>query len=131
MPGRHCKTSLTDDFFFFFFLRSACHQIRKLNKILSQIGFDMCLALGQLSPPSPDSSLQPQPRARGFARPAADTATNPRLMSDPQAERVVRLGEQAGMRVVGKQSCESHRPGGAVVSWGTWRMQLSLSGSWP
>ena len=129
MPGRHCKAFLTDDFFFF--LRSACHQIRKLNKILSQIGSDMCLALGQLSPPSPDSSMQPQPRARGFARPAVAANANPRLMSDPQAERVVRLGEQAGTRVVGKQSRESHRPGGAVVSGGNRRMQLSLSGSWP
>ena len=56
----------------------------------------MCLALGQLSPPSPDSSLQLQPRAQGSALPAADIAANLRLMSDPEAEGAVRLGKQVG-----------------------------------
>lgn len=62
VPGRHGKTFLTDDFF----KRRTCHQIRRLNKILFQIGFDVCPALGQLSPPSPDDFQQLQPRAVGL-----------------------------------------------------------------
>lgn len=56
----------------------------------------MCLAFRQVSLPSPDSSLQLQPGQQGFAGLLLNTAANPRLMSDPEAEVVVRLAKWAG-----------------------------------
>lgn len=89
---------------FFFSVLRRTYLIRRLYKILSQIGFDICLALQQLSLASPVSSLQPQPWASALCLSTADTAANPRLMSNPQAEQHQGRGRGIGRDSVGKAS---------------------------